>query len=235
MKRILLVNGTSRSLNRVPSLIIRYHRQKLIRDLCTGYLMSDDLMMMMYDAGIKIVDDIVDYNGNLMRASEIKRTHPDVTSNILTIQSVTSALPVEWKRIIRRHDNERLSRMDRTEIAIVRNGKYSDLGKCKCQQFYRSLNKIREPTAVSRWESYGVQPQSWREVHEMPYKCTKSTRLQSLHFRIINRCIPTRKYLYTRVGSYWKSTMPEVFQNRWSRTFFLWMWRREVDLEWDNS
>ena len=152
----------------------------------------------MYDAGIKIVDDIVDYNGNLMRASEIKRTHPDVTSNILTIQSVTSALPVEWKRIIRRHDGERLSRMDRTEIAIVINGKYSDLGKCKCQQFYRSLNKIREPTAVSRWESYGVQPQSWQEVHEIPYKCTKSTRLHSLHFRIINRYIPTRKYLCTR-------------------------------------
>ena len=122
----------------------------------------------MYDAAIKIVDDIVDFNGNLMRASEIKRTHPDVTSNILTIQSVTSALPVEWKMIIRRHDSERLSRMDRTEIAIVI-GKWKIQRSRKVQMFYRRLNKIREPTAVSRWESYGVQPQSWREVH--PSQC----------------------------------------------------------------
>ena len=82
-------------------------------------------------------------------------------------------------------------------------GKYRELVKCKCRDFYRSLNKNCVPAAIGRWEHYGVRPCSWREIYEIPYKCTKSTRLQSLQFRITNRYIPTRKYLCTRgvVGS----------------------------------
>ena len=74
---------------------------------------------------------------------------------------------------------------------------------CKCHHYYKNLHKICKPAAVSRWEYYGVRPESWRGIYEIPYKSTKSTRLQSLHFRIINRFIPTRKYLCTRgvVGS----------------------------------
>ena len=78
--------------------------------------------------------------------------------------------------------------------------------------FYNKLTEKVVPTAVAKWESYGIQPRSWQNIFEIPYKCTKSTRLQSLHYRIVNRYIPTRKYLSTRgiVGSPLCPKCPEV-------------------------
>ena len=105
----------------------------------------------MYDAGIKIVDDIVGANGTLMNSEEIKNAYPNVTSNFLTIQSVTSAIPVKWKRIIRQNGNETINRIDAKEIKISVNGKNHELAKAKCYHFYRSLNKIRKPTAVNMY------------------------------------------------------------------------------------
>ena len=69
--------------------------------------------------------------------------------------------------------------------------------------FMSCMTEIREPTSVRRWDFFNIRPQSWREIYELPYKCTRATRLQALHFRIVNRYIPTRKYLCTRgvVGS----------------------------------
>ena len=156
----------------------------------------------MYDAGIKIVDDIVDSRGSVMPFDEIKKVHPNVTSNLFTIQSITCALPGAWKTILRQKD-EGMSRVDPRQITVMVNGQYCALETCKCHHFYKSLSKVCKPAAVSRWEYYGVRPESWREVYEIPYKCTRSTRLQSLHFRITNRYIPTRRYLCTRgvIGS----------------------------------
>ena len=116
----------------------------------------------------------------------------------MTIQGVTGAIPTEWTMIIREVQNVRLSQVERTEIMMVANKTNIELAKCKCRHFYNNLIESNEPTAVTRWAYYGVRPQCWREIYEVPYKCTISTRLQSLHFRIINRYIPTRKYLCTR-------------------------------------
>ena len=155
----------------------------------------------MYAAGIKIIDDIVASDGKVKSIDEIKEAHPNVTSNLLTIQSVISAIPVTWKIILKRND-EGSSRSDPRQITVLVNGRHYELEMCKCHHHYKNLHKICKPAAVSRWEYYGVRPESWRGIYEIPYKSTKSTRLQSLHFRIINRFIPTRKYLCTRGGSW---------------------------------
>jgi len=54
-----------------------------------------------------------------------------------------------------------------------------------------------------KWAEEGFNVDDWRKFYEIPYKCCISTRLQSLQYRILNRYIPTRKYLFTRdiIGS----------------------------------
>lgn len=61
----------------------------------------------------------------------------------------------------------------------------------------------KTPTAQQKWVNEGFDVLSWKKVYEIPYNCTASTKLQSLQYRVINRYIPTRKFLATRnvIGS----------------------------------
>ena len=157
----------------------------------------------MYHAGLKVVGDIADMNGNLLNYDAIKRKYPNVRSNFLEIQSVLSAIPLEWKTILRRERGSNGSLHGHSNIFLHVEQKPLELRHCKCRHFMSCLTEIREPTSVRRWDFFNIRPQSWREIYELPYKCTRATRLQALHFRIVNRYIPTRKYLCTRgvVGS----------------------------------
>ena len=72
-----------------------------------------------------------------------------------------------------------------------------------CNHIYRKLLTIKTPTAQCKWEQEGISFDCWGDMYEIPYKVTTSTKLQSLHFRIIHRYIPTRKFLCSRniIGS----------------------------------
>ena len=80
------------------------------------------------------------------------------------------------------------------------------------QQFYDSLLVWRSPTAQSKWEEEGFHIQCWKSIYKLPYKCTTSTKLQSLQYRILHRYIPTRKFLWSRnvIGSKLCKTCFEV-------------------------
>ena len=39
---------------------------------------------------------------------------------------------------------------------------------------------------------------NWKKVFRIPYECTASTKLQTLHYRIVHRYLPTKRYLYVR-------------------------------------
>ena len=39
---------------------------------------------------------------------------------------------------------------------------------------------------------------SWDKVFKIPYTCTKSTKLQTLQYRILHRYLPTQRYLFIR-------------------------------------
>ena len=67
------------------------------------------------------------------------------------------------------------------------------------QTYLQILNRKKiKPTAEKRWEREGYRFNKWGDVYELPFRCTTSTRLHSLHFRIVHRCIPTLKFLHTR-------------------------------------
>ena len=130
-----------------------------------------------------------------MSVNQLKNKYPLVRTHFLTTQSVRNAIPTNWKQILRQNPRTNVSPQHKAFPSVVISGeKRLLLAHLRSYHFYNMLVEKHVPTAVARWATYGVQPQNWQNIYSIPYKCSTSTRLQSLHYRIINRYIPTRKY-----------------------------------------
>ena len=166
----------------------------------------------MYEAGIKIVNDLMDINGSLMDYATLKGKYPQMRTNFLRFQSIKNAIPLNWKGLIRRDPRTSVSSEDKRCCLINVNNKKICLRIVQNRHIYNALLVKRTPTAERKWEEEGFNVQCWERVYEIPYKCTSSTKLQSLQYRVLHRYIPTRKFLCTRniIGSRLCKTCFEV-------------------------
>ena len=158
----------------------------------------------MYDAGIKVVNDLIGTDGTVMNLTQLKEIYPEVKINFLRLQSFKNAIPAAWKNLIKQDPRALLSPEDKRCCYInVNINKIICLRSLRSHHIYTHLLVKRTPTAQRKWEEEGYNMQDWEQVYEIPYKCSTSTKLQSLHYRILHRYIPTRKFLCTRnvVGS----------------------------------
>ena len=158
----------------------------------------------LYNAGIKIIDDLVDRDGSLMSLARLNEKYPQVRLDFLRLQSIKNAIPSAWKNLIRQGPREILSSEDKRccLINVKQNGTIC-LRALRSSHVYTTLLVMRTPTAQRKWEEEGFTFDNWEHLYEIPYKCSSSTKLQSLQYRVLHRYIPTRKYLCTRsiVGS----------------------------------
>lgn len=155
----------------------------------------------LYRKGIKRIDDITDMRGNIMNIEQIRQKYTNISIDFLTLQSIKSAIPSEWKQLLRQNPRALLSEEEKSEVMVqINDDKIIPVKHSRCQHFYGRLVESVDhvPSAIVKWGSYGIQPCSWQKIFQIPYNCTISTRLQSLHYRIVHRYIPTRKYLCTR-------------------------------------
>ena len=157
----------------------------------------------MYSAGIRLVDDIINKEGKIMNDNEIRNKYPALQTSFMAILSLLSAIPRTWKSALRGRIVTELSQQDRFGLSLKVDEKIISIEQVQNRHFCQLLTEVKIPAAIARWAHYGIRPRSWQNVFEIPYMCTTSTRLQSLHYRIINRFIPTRRYLSIRgvVGS----------------------------------
>ena len=157
----------------------------------------------LYQHGIKLMYDFMDIDGRIMKPSEIIIKYPCCKEQILPVQGIIAAIPNAWKSLMSRNPTRKLRQEDVADILVSVKDKIFSIKQLNSRLFYEMMLDKKTPTAVQRWTDYNVCPPSWKDIYEIPYKCTTSTRLQSLHYRIINRYIPTRRYLCTRgvIGS----------------------------------
>ena len=152
----------------------------------------------MYQTGIRLVEDLIDIDGNFMDFLQFREKHPRVTINFLKFQGLISAIPREWKQLIAQDRTCSLSLEEkRCCLVSVNNDARICLRFLRSRHVYDKLIVKKVPTAQRKWGEEGFDIQNWQKLYELPYKCCASTRLQSLQYRIINRYIPTRKYLCT--------------------------------------
>lgn len=62
-----------------------------------------------YRDGIKVIDDLIAPNGNVMSFTQVCEKYPHTGLNFLTFQSLKNAIPSAWKDLIRADPNNRLT------------------------------------------------------------------------------------------------------------------------------
>ena len=158
----------------------------------------------MYQAGIRIVDDLIGQDGSVIGLQTLQNKYPLLNVNFLTFHGITNAIPLQWKGMIRDNPGEQLDDDERNDCLVaLQSGKKISIKYLRSQHIYSQLITRRAPTAQQKWVDEGFIIPNWQKIYELPYKCCISTMLQSLQFRVLNRYIPTRKFLCTRnvVGS----------------------------------
>lgn len=152
----------------------------------------------MYQAGIKTVNDLTREDGSLMTLHELKRIAPRMNIDFLTYQVVLNGIPQMWKDKLAACRYNKLSEEDGRNVSFHIGSKVLKVKEMRSSHFYKAQIGRETPSAVARWEHYGYQIGSWENIFILPYMCTKSTKLQTLQYRILNRFLPTKKYLFIR-------------------------------------
>ena len=152
----------------------------------------------MYNCGIKYIDDIVGDDGNLLNYGQIMSKFPQLKIDFLTVSCLIRSIPSEWREIIKGNPRCRTKPDDKDLFFLVSDSTRVSVKASRSQHYYKGLLGQHQPRAESKWAAEGVDIPNWSKIYLIPYGCTKSTRIQSLHYRVIHRYIPTRKYLCTR-------------------------------------
>lgn len=150
------------------------------------------------ESGVHLIDDFLDSNGAFLSYQAFSLRFPTVRINPLVYMGWCSAIPVQWKRIVRH--TPMLLEDERLQIpTVVIKGKDVPLTCIKTSFFYGAQLTDWIPAAQKRWGDEGVDfGDNWIKVYALPFKITTSTKLQSLQYRILHRYWPTRKYLCIR-------------------------------------
>lgn len=150
----------------------------------------------MYLAGIVYVGDILRHDGTFLSYGELKQKYPDLRINCLSYQGIISTIPAAWKRLLRNVNRRELQIQN--EVQCTFGDKIFPLIKLRSRHVYdRLMENKAKPTSEKKWEREGYY-MNWNKVYEIPYGCTMSTRLQSLHYRVVHRYVPTLRFLHVR-------------------------------------
>ena len=139
---------------------------------------------------LKIIFDLLKPDLSFKRPSKLH------TLTIMEYNQLISAIPREWKSIIKstKH-NYQFKRKDDFNIRVGITEKH--ILKIKCKDFYWHLvNKTYiAPTATIKWEElYYYINFNWKNIFMLPYHTTSETSLQSLQYKIINRYFPCKSF-----------------------------------------
>ena len=107
--------------------------------------------------------------------------------NFLDYQSIISAIPRNWKLLIKNKENKVKSGIN---FEIV---KYQNLSKLSNKIFYNELIKVSwvPPTNQNKWIEYYpyLETADWKSIYRLPYKICRDTFSQSLQYKILHRYI----------------------------------------------
>ena len=138
--------------------------------------------------GIIYINDLIDETGNFKTLDKIKEEF-DINCNFLQYTSLISAIPKNWKLIIKDF-GKNLNRIEN----YVSKLKSID----KTTPFFYSILLNKKATlpikAHLKWNEYlheEISLDDWKLIHSLPFSETKDSKLITLQFRIIHRIFYT--------------------------------------------
>ena len=152
----------------------------------------------LYRRSINLLDDFLDRRGNVLSINNFKQKHSLRYLNPLKYISWCRAIPKVWK--IKLSGSEPLSCEDKDIVPQVEiKNKLIPIQNVKAKYFRSSWLKEVTPTAQNKWIEEGIDfDERWKQIYALPFTVTKSTKLQSLQYRVLHRFFPTRRFLCIR-------------------------------------
>ena len=138
--------------------------------------------------GINIMYDILKPDLSL-------KSNDDLGISIMDYNQLVSAIPKEWKIIIKNSKGRPVSFKPIGDNQKKIRMKYKDITSIKCRDYYwHFIDKIcARPTAVATWEElYYYVNFDWKQIFSLPYETVCETSLQSMQYMILNRFFPCK-------------------------------------------
>lgn len=154
--------------------------------------------------GILSIEDIChEQEGRLLSHTEIAARY-GVKCSFLEALQIRMAIPIGWRQSLTNDWNQpgRPSSDAGIDILLPKDSPM-DIARAGPKIMYKAViaGDSSFSTAFKRWSEeldsslQITSMEEWNELNLNVYRATRETKLQSLHFRILNRILPSNKYL----------------------------------------
>ena len=183
-------------LNEVINEYIIYNESiKIANKVIDEKFINNDIMF-----NLKIMD-ILDDNLNFKPLIKLNADMNTVVTQ-MKYNSIRSAIPAHWKKIIKDNRNNPNTSMIRLNDlpSIKINNCLKPLSKCTNKHIYNKLlcTQIKPPTAIDKWINTFpfLETEEWSPIFKRTFYITKEPYLQSFQYKILNRILNTNENLY---------------------------------------
>ena len=190
----------------------------------------------LYSKGIVCIKDIINDNGHIMSAEELKTKYDLHNNHIMSLNSLIGAVPQQWKiTLIVNYYNIPIDRVFESNFQKVFNSTnvsksvYKDLVKKKAVSF---SNKITEKWNEDTNQEFNLDREFIANSFKLIITSTNSPKHRAFQFRLIHRILVTNKSLYE-----WKIRQSDLcsFCNLEVETLYHLLWDCTIVKElWNN-
>lgn len=151
----------------------------------------------------RIMDICQPGEGRLCSHVELQERY-NIHCSFLDALRLRLSIPGAWRQALTRDWREPPLPPSLSGVEILLPGEApTDILAASSKLMYRALilQSKHQSTAFQRWSEPESQPlqilskEEWMEANLTAYRSTRETKLQSLHFRIMNRILPCNKFL----------------------------------------
>jgi hypothetical protein len=153
---------------------------------------------------IKNIKDIIDDRGQIASRDYLANKF-NVNIPIMTYNSVISAIPIRWKKIISEDPNILNYRSLENYSATINDTRKKIIEYNTKDLYWHYINNsAKRPTSENTWEDkvgLGFTEEDWARTYLYAYKLTKNTRILAFHFKLSHRTLACNEKLFL-----WKIT-----------------------------
>ena len=145
------------------------------------------------------IKDILDDNGEFMNHQNIKARY-GIETNFLEVLQLRQSLPYTWRNTI---NNTRRLQLDSMPLNLYDSKTKQNISilNMKAKDVYWILLDKQSanitPKCVKKWtEAFGFEDIDWQHIYKIPFWSCRETELQSFQYKIVNRIIACRHWLF---------------------------------------
>jgi hypothetical protein len=159
--------------------------------------------------GILFIQDLVDDTGQIMSKQNLEHQLQDQIKP-LRYESLISAIPNEWKKLLKHNQNLNNNYLVFRDTSIIVNNIKRRITDLKAREIYWLLLKpiMERPTSENKWRektNLDLNNEEWATIYTLNNDVTRDTTILNLQFKITHRILACGKNLKT-----WKINVNDI-------------------------